>query len=445
MARARLMEHAVEGLPWMIGATVACTYFWDAVHNESRGNEAVTGVMRSAFGSGAKTLKEVADPALSYLNDPSLMYSDDEKFLNKPMEEQLQALLEWFNEKDYERGFHYLAVFAKDRGSPHTDWPINDSLRCPALIDKIVEARRCGVMTPGLFASSLSALAQMPDNANQALKKDTINLIVHELQHAKNELDTVFTLKLLTLIALHQPKSGMIEKMLIENKLIIPTLLTILQDESNNVFETKYPTQLLSVMLRVDPACLSDMEGKYVDSSGNPLTIYRSIREGLRFKNGFSVPYYVRLARDLFVVDEERAVKGFIDAEFMDVIIGLLRNNFNYIEVVQPLVRMQRMLVERMENPAEVLTYTDFLTIMSTVVEKSGVYQPTITDDVEETLSIIMHDVNIPQSYVMSKQAMLQRYLQTLSRTKTTPKLRNNDHWIASDLKKMNAARVLPV
>ena len=359
------------------------------------------------------------------------------------MEDQLSNLLEWFQEADYDRAFHFLAVFAKDRGSPQTDWPVNENMYCPELIKLIIEARKNGIMTPVLFSASLSALAQMDANSNLMLNQDTVNFVVNTLQEAKTETESVFTLKLLTLMALHQPKSGIIEKMLIKNKKIIPTLLTILQDDSKNVFEAKYPSELLSVMLRVDPSCISEMHGKYLDSEGNELSIFTCIREGIRFKDGFSVPYYVRLARDLFIIDEDLAVKGFMKSDFMSVIIGQLRNNFSYTEVVQPLVRMQRMIVEKMDNPADILAYSDFLTIVTTVVEKSGIYQPTITDDIEEIMSLIMHDVNIPFDYVLSKRAMLQRYHQAVTKVRMTPKLRDNDHWIASDQRMMREARVV--
>eukprot|EP00659_Diplonema_papillatum_P010203 gene10203-15690_t len=420
----------------------------DAVQNEGRAAGAVSDWMFGASEGGKSALTSAVNPLLEYMESmesESLKHTNDERFLNKKMKDQVDALVSWYEEQDYERFLHYLAVFSKDRGSPLTDWPENEGIVRKDLIESIVAAREKRVMGPGLFNASLAALVQAKENADSVRGQKSVDMLVDAmLERAESEVDTIMGLKCLVLLCSTQDRTGETEALMVKNPRLVPHLLTLLQNDSKNVFEARYPSQLLSCILRTNPSVLQDsLSGKYKDANGNPLTVYRALREGIRFKDSWSIQYYIRLLRDLVTVDEKQALRGFHEAELLPVLVGLLQNNWGYVEVMPPVVRLMRMLLESSPEPGFLLAYKDFLLIASTVVEKAGPFHHEMVRDLYECVDVALHDVTLPASFLHTKRTVLERFRLSVLSILAKPEL---DHisrkWIEADLKAMQNASV---
>eukprot|EP01064_Diplonema_japonicum_P038793 TRINITY_DN9519_c0_g1_i1.p1 TRINITY_DN9519_c0_g1~~TRINITY_DN9519_c0_g1_i1.p1 ORF type:complete len:452 (+),score=64.25 TRINITY_DN9519_c0_g1_i1:70-1425(+) len=451
MSRVRAAEHLKEGLPWMLGATASCLYFMDAFQNEGRAASAVSDWIQGAADTSKSTLRSSMNPALELIESMEkgvLEHTDDEKFLNKPMEDQMNALVEWFQEGDLERGLHYLALFAKDRGSPQTDWPVNEYIIRQDLLEKIVEVRHNGKMTPGLFGASLAALCQAPENARFMLRQNMVDHMVKSLQDSSNsEVDTIFNLKALVLVGIHQPRSGEFEKMLVQSRTAIPHLMSILQDDADTVFEARYPSQLLSCILRCYPEVLSsEMNGKYNDADGLPMTVFSVIKEGCRFKETWSLQYYVRLARDCFVADPDVAMAGFQSVEFTPLLVGLLQNNWGYLELLPSVARLLKLMTHASPEPGKLLAYTDFLIIASTVVEKAGPYHHGLVLELQQTVDMAVLDATLPPEFIATKRAVLERFRRSCKNVlskPTTPHVTKG--WLERDHEAAEQKRVVSI
>eukprot|EP01061_Rhynchopus_euleeides_P004895 TRINITY_DN140_c0_g2_i1.p1 TRINITY_DN140_c0_g2~~TRINITY_DN140_c0_g2_i1.p1 ORF type:complete len:457 (+),score=165.11 TRINITY_DN140_c0_g2_i1:72-1442(+) len=450
--RTRLLEHVREGLPWALGATASCLYFVDAVRNEGQGAEAITSWFTGVSDGGKSGVVTVFNPALEFFESfekDSLQHTDAERFLNKPMVDQVDCLVAWFAEKDYERALYYLAVFARDRGSPHTDWPVNPFIDRHDLIDHILEARQKGIVTAGLYNASLAALAQHPDNAQYILNEKHLGALTQSLKDSvESEADTALGLKTLALMAMHQPKSGVLEQLIVKHEgqnTLLPLLLTLLQDTTHqNVFEPRYVTQLLSCMIRTHPHLLrEDLNGKYRDSEGEPISIYRAVREGVRFRDSFAVPYYIRLMRDCLQHDEEESIRAFNSVDMLSVLVGLLQNNWNYVEVAPNIVRAMLILNRATAEPAEILSYKDFLVVASAVVEKSGPFHHAMVQDLQSLIDEASMGVALPPSYIATKRPLLHRFQNSVAIALSREERPHvTKRWIESDTEKMLAARV---
>eukprot|EP01059_Diplonema_ambulator_P007523 TRINITY_DN16991_c0_g1_i1.p1 TRINITY_DN16991_c0_g1~~TRINITY_DN16991_c0_g1_i1.p1 ORF type:complete len:452 (+),score=143.61 TRINITY_DN16991_c0_g1_i1:50-1405(+) len=449
MSRTRAAEHLKEGLPWMLGATASCLYFMDAFQNDGRAAAAVWEWVYGAGEMSKSSLRRGLNPALELmesLEKETLKHSDDERFLNKPMHDQITALLEWLEEEDYERGLHYLALFSKDRGSPQTDWPLNEEIIKPELVEKIVEVRRKGKMGSGLFGASLAALCQAKENANVLLTQDNIDEVVRSLRDSsESDVDTVFNLKLLALLAANQPASGKIEKLLVQNGEALPHLLSILQDDHTTVFEARYPSQLLSCIIRCYPEVLrTELNGKYLAADGHPLTIFNTIKEGCRFKETWALQYYIRLMRDCFVADEQLAVREFQKVDLTSLLVGLLQNNWGYLEILPSLTRLLKIMVHNSPEPGKLLSYTDFLVIVSSVVEKSGKYNHGLVLELMETVDMAVRDASLPPSYLETKRPILERFRKSCKHILSHPVGHHVTRgWVEKDNEAVMAARVL--
>ena len=422
------------------------------MNNEGQGVEAIRDFVGLGQMGGKRAIISAINPALELyerLDSDSLKHSDEERFLNKPMKEQIDCMLAWFQEEDFERGLYFLAVFARDRGSPYTDWPVNHLIDRPDFLDVLVDVRRRGIMSHGLFAASLSAFAQKPSNARHLLRPDTVACLVESLEHSlESEVNTAFALKGLALLGQHQPESGKLEALLASpaNQRVLPLLLTVLQDDTHKtVFESRYSSQLLSCVLRCYPGLLNtELNGKYRDSEGKPITVFRSIREGLRFRDSASIQYYLRLMQDCFVADAAASVKGFTDADLTSVLVGLLVNNWNYLEVLPPITRALTLLTHASSQPGDLLLYKDFLRAATSIVLKAGSFNHHLVVDLRELVCLAFDDPTISAELLNGRKAMLDRFLKGCDSTLGIREVGHvSQKWLDVDRQRMEEAAVL--
>eukprot|EP01063_Lacrimia_lanifica_P008816 TRINITY_DN15876_c0_g1_i1.p1 TRINITY_DN15876_c0_g1~~TRINITY_DN15876_c0_g1_i1.p1 ORF type:complete len:474 (+),score=177.59 TRINITY_DN15876_c0_g1_i1:145-1422(+) len=424
------------------------SYFADQAHNDGAATAAVTEWFAGLKEGSRSSLTSVMAPALQMadsMRGVDTQHSDAERFLNKPMADQVQALVEWFEDKDYERALYYLAVYAKDRASPHTDWPLNPDTERPELVEHIHKAHKSGVMGHGLYLASLSALADAPENAKALLKQEVVDEVVSALtKDAASEVSTVFGLKLLVLLAQAQPQTGAVEGMLVKQPNAIPYLMTVLQDETTTVFEARYPAQLLGCILRTHPEALrTAMNGRYKDAEGRPLTIFSVIREGCRFKDSWSLQYYIRLAMDCMGADEALSAQEFNNVNLSALLVGLLQNNWNYVELLPPIVKLMRRVNEQAERPGLLLTYKDFFIIAATVADKAGSFHGVLVQDLYETVDHALHDASLPAAYMQSKRPVVDRFNRICAHALTKkPMTHVSASWIERDQERLRASVV---
>ena len=434
----------------------SCVYFVDAVQNEGKIAGAAWSMFSSGTGSGKSVLQAAVNPALEAIDSyegASLAHSDAERFLNKPMDDQIQCLNDWAGEADYDRFVYYLAVFARDRGSPHTDFPLNPAIQSDTLLTHIFDLHKKNIVVDGLFIAAASALAQHPQNARYLLNESAISQIVAGLKKGvDSETDTAYGLKTLALVAMHQEKSGDFESIIMkseEKNKLVPFLLTLLKDNSEahrNVFEPRYITQILSCLIRTHPSLLRspELNGKYKDSEGNPITLFSSVREGVRYKTSFAVPYYLRLLRDCLQCDEHFCVGKMNEADIISVLVGLLQNNYNYTEVVPTIVKCLLMLNRKQESPGDILSYKDFLVICAVTIEKTGPFAHDVVLDIQELVDEAMADVSLPVSFIKDRKAFVHRYRTALENTLSRPERSHiSAKWIQTDRERLKAATVV--
>lgn len=214
--------------------------------------------------------------------------------------------------------------------------------------------RRHIFFQPDTFLEFVNCIAVYPTlSAYFVQEKDGVELVFRALRHSKDPYARVLAMRSLTLFAFTQKDDGVVERRILQTD-GVKAIVDAYKQSSGDPTETRYPTLLLSSILRHYP-----VEGgrEFVMADGIEATV-----NNINIARYKGIPQHVRLLHDAQRLPKAAYGRETInarieDADFLGVAMGVLDAFPEFYEATGDLLRLVSDVVPSQAPPLELLEY----------------------------------------------------------------------------------------